>query len=146
MSHKVWFAVAFFFVAVLIFTKLDFLVNSDFYGYGLTFSYGWYREYTILYMLLFQLVILPLSLWIRNWYFLGLTEAFVLSGTQDLIYFGLWQGSFPKGDWSWMIWSDFFGTWTTANQFTLCILVNGLVFGFCGFQWIIWNHNLKIKQ
>jgi len=145
-SKKTWLAILFFFGAVLVLTRVDWIINTVLYKYGLQFSYGWYREYTLLYMLLFQLVILPLSVWIQNWYFLGLTEAFVLSGTQDLIYFGLWCGYFPSENWTWMVFYEWFGSWTTANQFALCLLVNGLVFGFCTFQWLLWNHKLKTVE
>lgn len=147
MNRRFLFAVGFFGASVLLLTKLDYLINTTFYGYGLQFSYGWYRDYTILYMMLFQLVIVPSSLWLQNKYYFVLTEAFVLSGTQDLIYFGVWNGGvFPSGDWSWMIFHDWFGSWTTANQFTLCLLVNGLVWGFCAFEWLIWNWKLKIRE
>jgi hypothetical protein len=44
-------------------------------------------------------------------------EAFINSSTQDLIFYGLWGlGSFPTENWSWMIWYQLFGTWTTPMQ------------------------------
>lgn len=146
MSRKTWLAIAFFVGAVLFLTRLDYLINNTFYSYRLKFSYGWYREYTLLYGGLFQLVIFPLWMWTHNNHFLLATEAFILSASQDLIYFGLWQGNFPTEQWNWIIFYDWLGWWTTANQFALSLVVNGVVFGFCLFQWLIWNHNLKVRE
>lgn len=146
MSKRTLLAILLFAVSVLVLSRLDFLVHSTLYDYGLIFSYSWANEYWILYALAYQLVIIPLSLWTRNLYLFLVTEGFVLSATQDLIFFGLWEGWFPSGDWTWMPQYNLFGGWTTANQFDLCLLVNGLVWGFCAFQWIVWDYRLKIKE
>jgi len=134
-SRKSWFGILFFFVAVLLLTRLDYLINNTFYSYGLVFSYGWYREYTLLYSLSYQLVIFLLLLWTRNKYLLLATEAFVFSATQDLIFFGLWCGRFPPADWTWMLSYEMLGFWTTSTQLFASILVNGLVFGFCAWRY-----------
>jgi len=41
-------AVSLFFLTVVLFTRLDFLVNKSLYDYGLKFDEGWYVEYSLL--------------------------------------------------------------------------------------------------
>ena len=112
-------AIVLFFLGVLLFTRIDFLVNSSLYGYGLNFSENWYGEYTILYALCYQLLILSLFAYSRNLKLLALTEVFALTSTQDLVYFGLWQGSFPTVEWSWTPFYRILGSWTTTHQILL---------------------------
>jgi len=78
---------------------LDFIINNIFYRFGLIFSEGWYHEYTILYFLAYQLVILLLLVYTRNLKLFLFFEIFVLTSTHDLVYFGLWQASFPAHEW-----------------------------------------------
>jgi hypothetical protein len=110
-----------FLFAVLILTKLDFLVNTTLYEYGLQFSYGWYQEYTFLYALSYQLVLLLLYLWTRDWKSILVLEGFVLSAGQDLIFFAVWNGSFPDGQWAWTIFHQIFGFWNTGIQVFLTV-------------------------
>jgi hypothetical protein len=117
-------AVLLFFLGVLLFTRIDFLVNSSLYRYGLIFSENWYAEYTSLYALCYQLLILSLFVYSRNLKLLALMEVFALTSTQDLFYFGLWQGSFPTTDWSWTPFYTILGSWTTANQILLSVSMN----------------------
>jgi hypothetical protein len=104
---------------VLIFTKLDFLVNETLYDYGLEFSYEWYQEYTIQYALSYQLILLLLYLWTSDWKLAFVLEGFVLSSGQDLIFFMVWNGGFPKGEWTWMFFYRIFGFWNTNTQILL---------------------------
>ncbi len=108
-----------FLLAVLIFTKLDFLVNETLYNYGLRFSYEWYHEYTVLYALCYQLVLLLLYRWTHDWKLVFVLEGFVLSSGQDLIYFTVWNGGFPQGEWTWMFFHRIFGFWNTNAQILL---------------------------
>jgi hypothetical protein len=48
-------------------------------------------------------------------------EVFLLTSTQDLVYFGLWHGSFPAHQWVWMFQYTIFGFWNTASQILLSI-------------------------
>ena len=145
LSNKTWCAILLFAVSVLVLTRIDFLVHSTLYDYGLIFSYSWAVEYWYLYAILYQLVIVPLSLWTRNLYFFFAAQAFVLSATQDLFFFGLWCGSFPPEtvNWWWMPTYRIFGFWSTSTQFVFSILVNVLVFAiaFIHFTFIIEKRN-----
>jgi len=119
-NQRILIAVSVFVVAVLLFTGLDFLVNSTLYWYNLQYSGDWYWPYTVMYSALYQVVIVCLGLYSRSWRFVVLAEAFCLSGTQDLVYFGLWSGGvFPTGSWEWLVTVQFLGfsEWTTLMQF-----------------------------
>lgn len=121
-THRLKSSILFLF-AVLLLTKLDFLVNNTLYEYGLRFSDGWYREYTLQYALSYQLILLLLYLWNRDWKLIFVLEGFVLSSGQDLIYFAAWQGGFPQGQWTWMIFYEIFGYWNTSTQILLTVSV-----------------------
>ena len=129
LSRKTWIALLLFFVSVLVFTRMDFLVHSTLYNYGLIFSLDWALEYWFLYCLLYQLVIVCLTLWTKNPYFFVAAQVFVFTATQDLVFFGLWEGWFPSGEWTWMLWYDFFGGWNTLNQIVLSVAANLAVLG-----------------
>jgi hypothetical protein len=118
---------------ILLLTKLDHIVNSTLYGHGLEFSMDWYWQYSVVYFILLQGVVFFSYIVVRKEKLLLLAEAFVLSGTQDLVYFGVWNGGvFPPGQWNWTPMYWFFGGWTTAHQVALSaaslLLVSILVF------------------
>ena len=96
-------AIVIFSFFVLLLTRLDFLINNIFYSFGLIFSEGWYQEYTILYFLAYQLAIFVLLAYTRNLKLFLFFEVFILTSTQNLVYFGFWQGSFPSHEWVWMV-------------------------------------------
>ncbi|HLE75260.1 MAG TPA: hypothetical protein VI864_04360 [Candidatus Bathyarchaeia archaeon] len=127
MKRKNLFAILLFFLGVLLFTRVDFLVNESLYHYGLHFNENWYAEYTSLYALCYQFLILSLLVYTRNLKLLVFMEVFVLTSTQDMVYFGLWQGAFPKIDWWWTPFYRIFGTWTTTDQALLSFFANLLV-------------------
>jgi len=108
-------AIILFFLFVTIFVVNDKIVHSDLYNYGLQFSYSWANSYWINYNLMYQLSILSLFLYCRSKTFLIFAETFVLSATQDILFFVL-VGGFPSGEWWWMWQYSMFGTWTTAHQ------------------------------
>lgn len=112
-------AIGIFSFSVLLLTRLDFLINNIFYRFGLIFSEGWYQEYTILYFLAYQLVILVLLAYTRKLNLFLFFEVFVLTSTQDLVYFILWQGSFPAHESVWMVQYRIFGFWNTTTQLLL---------------------------
>ena len=109
-------AIGIFCIAVLLLTRLDYLINNTLYSFGLSYSEAWYQEYVILYFLAYQLVIFTLLAYTRNLKLFVLFQAFVLTSTQDLVYFGLWEGSFPAHEWVWMTQYKLFGFWNTATQ------------------------------
>lgn len=114
-------ALVIFAFSVLLLTRLDFLVNNVLYGFGLIFSLEWYSEYRILYFLAYQLVIFILFAYTRNLKLLIFFEAFVLTCSQDLVYFGLWEASFPSGNWDWMSFNQLLGFWNTSSQVLLSL-------------------------
>ena len=124
MKRRNILAVLLFFLGVLLFTRIDFLINNSLYNYGLNFSENWYFEYTSLYALCYQLLILSLFVYSRSLKLLASMEVFALTSTQDLVYFGLWQGSFPTIEWSWMLFYRIFGSWTTVHQILLSFSAN----------------------
>src|SRR3989304_2850088 len=124
MRRKDLIAVLLFILGVLLFTRIDFLINNSLYGYGLEFSENWYVEYTCLYALCYQLFIFSLLAYSKNVKFFVLMEVFVVTSTQDLVYFGLWQGGFPATEWSWMPFFRVFGSWTTPHQILLSFFTN----------------------
>lgn len=117
MNHKTLISLLIFAAAVLLFTRIDYLTNAELYQFGLQYSDAWWQNYQILYNCLFQFVIGFSLLYSRNWRLAIVQEAFVLSCTQDLVYFGLWSGGvFPSGDWTWMSMYHVVGSWTTSMQ------------------------------
>ena len=114
-------AIGIFSFSILMLTRLDFLVNNIFYSFGLIFSEEWYQEYTILYFLAYQLVVIVILAYTRNLKLFFFFKVFVLTSTQDLIYFGLWQGGFPTHEWIWMIQYRILGFWNTTTQFLLSV-------------------------
>jgi len=107
--------------SVLLLTRLDFLINSILYNFGLIFSEGWYQEYTVLYFLAYQLIVFILLAYTRNLKLFAFFQVFVLTSTQDLVYFGLWEGSFPTREWVWIVYYRIFGFWNTTSQILLSI-------------------------
>jgi hypothetical protein len=114
-------ALVIFGISVLLLTKLDFLINNVLYGFGLSFSEAWYHEYMVLYFLAYQLIAFVLYAYTRNLKLLAFFEVFVLTSSQDLVYFGLWEMSFPATAWTWTIYYRIFGFWNTTNQILLSV-------------------------
>jgi len=115
--NKVSFSVIAFAVMVLIGTGFDYLIHGILYRFGLQYYDSWFWISQVLYFLFYQAVIWVLFYFNRNVYFLILTQAFVLTATQDIVFFGLWSnGVFPKGQWTWMLYYKLFGSWTTEIQ------------------------------
>ena len=113
---------------VLLFTGVDWLVNSLLYEYGLQFNIAWHLPYLIAYFLLYQIVIWLSFAYCENRHFLLITQAFVCSGGQDIICFVVWNKmDFPQY-WNWLPY-ELFGAWTTELQFLLSSIVILLAFG-----------------
>ena len=114
-------AIGIFSFSVLLLTRLDFLINNILYNFGLSFSEAWYQEYSVLYFLAYQLVVFILLAYTKNLKLFAFFQVFVLTSTQDLVYFGLWEGSFPSHEWVWMVYYRIFGFWNTTSQIVLSI-------------------------
>jgi hypothetical protein len=116
-TQKLVIASVLFVFATLLFTRIDYLINCDLSKYGLQYNNSWSVIYSPIYFLLFQITIVWTYLFTRSWKLCIVLEAFVLSASQDLIYFGVWgKGQFPTGQWTWMPLYKVFGTWTTQMQ------------------------------
>jgi hypothetical protein len=128
---RLFIGVSVFAAGILLLTKLDHIVNRTLYDFGLQFSMDWYWQYSVVYLMLLQGLVLLAYLVSRSRKLPLLAEAFVLSGTQDLVYFGLWNGGvFPDGQWSWTPSFWIFGAWTTAHQVALSaasLLLAGII-------------------
>jgi hypothetical protein len=130
---------------ILLLTKLDHIVNSTFYSYGLKFSMDWYWQYSVVYFILNQCVAVGAYYFARRRELLIMAEAFVLSGTQDLVYFGVWNGGvFPHGQWSWTPYFWLAGCWTTAHQVALS--VSSLVVAGCIVAILWWRAGYVKKR
>jgi hypothetical protein len=129
MNRKLAFTLLLFVVSVFVLTRIDYFVNSDMYQYGLIYSNVWFIPYQILYFLLYQMVITFLYLSCRDNRFLIVTEAFVLSGTQDILYFVTWGGGMPSPSvqWWWTLGYVVFGFWNTVTQVVFSLVANVVV-------------------
>ncbi len=126
MNRNLVAIVAFSFL-VLLLTRLDFLINNILYDFGLIFSEGWYQKYSVLYFLSYQLVVFILLAYTRNLKRFVFFEVFVLTCTQDLVYFGFWGSNFPTPEWVLMIQYRIFVFWNTTSQVLLNIFSLSLV-------------------
>jgi len=117
--NKIVVALVLFFAAVLMLTYMDWVVNGLLYAYGLQFNMAWFERYSFGYFLLWQFTIFTLTYLSTSWRLLVFMEAFVLSSTQDLFYFGVWNGGFPVGEWTWMPMYQTLGFYNTAFQVCL---------------------------
>ena len=132
MNRKTIEALTLFTLFILVLTGLDYVVHGDLYNYGLQFNIEWANKYWILYAFTYQIICASMFLHTRSWKVLVFTEAFVLTCTQDLVYFMVWGGGhFPVGDWTWMPFYNLLGTWTTAMQIILsCTAIATCLIGF----------------
>jgi len=126
-------------------SRIDFIVHTTLYNYGLQFSYQWANEYWIVYSAVF----FNFSLLIGFMYWLGsnknkrdrkisiaLTTSMNLlavAGTADIMVFVLWVGRLPPENvmWWWAPWYNIFGVWTTSMQ----LVFAAIIFLFIVFVW-----------
>jgi len=120
-------------------SRIDFIVHTMLYNYGLYFSYEWAYEYWVVYCTTF----FTFSFLIGFVYWLGSnknkqdrkisialttsTSLLFIGGTADMMVFILWVGRLPPENvvWWWVPWYHIFGVWTTSMQliFTAMILL-----------------------
>jgi len=127
-------------LSLLVFTGLiifmsgrDYMVHGVHYAYGLQYAQEWHTLDIFIYNGELQFAAFASALIARSAYALVLYEAFVLTCTQDLIFYGLWHNAlhiapqcpttFPVGDWTWMPLYPTFGAWTTFHQVLLSVSI-----------------------
>jgi len=100
----------------------DYLIHNDLYQWGLQPDMTWVMKDWAIYACTLQLAVFACAFMVRSHRLslLVFYESFVLSSTQDLIFFGLWgKGLFPTTSWDWMYYAVWFGSWSTQQQFML---------------------------
>ncbi|MFQ5758726.1 MAG: hypothetical protein ACE5IF_03530 [Candidatus Bathyarchaeia archaeon] len=118
-------------------SRIDFIVHSTLYNYGLQFSYQWANEYWIAYCAVF----FSFSLLIGFMYWLGSNKnkrdrkislaltttvnLLTIAGTADLMMFLLWAGRLPPENviWWWTPWYQIFGVWTSSLQLAFATMI-----------------------
>jgi hypothetical protein len=117
-------SVALFAAGILVLTARDQLIHGILYNYGLTFSYAWANWDWTIYFLQFQILAIATALIADSRNLLVLYEAFVLSATQDLVFYAVWNNmAFPSTEWWWGFGYKLFGTWNTGLQFAWSITI-----------------------
>jgi len=148
------FALVFFiFLFFLFMSRIDFIINSVLYDYGLVFSYNWANEYWLTYNFTF-VVFSAMASYV---YWLGSRKTscdkkvvvallvtinlLALGGLQDILYFSIWAGGLPVDSmvWWWSQWTGVFGTWNTFMQIEL-------MFGMVGLSVLTWRLVLHQKK
>ena len=148
------FALVFFiFLFFLFMSRIDFIVNSVLYNYGLVFSYNWANTYWLTYNFTF-VVFSAMAAFV---YWLGSRKTscdkkvvvallvtinlLALGGLQDILYFVFWAGGLPVNSvvWWWSQWKGIFGTWNTLLQLEL-------MFGMVAFSVLTWGLALHQKK
>lgn len=151
------YALLFVFLTVLFFalmSKIDFIVHSTLYSYGLKFSYDWANTYWLTYSLVYS----AFGLTMAFCYYAGSSKQFqnkkvafaifcsinvlAICGLQDLLFFLLWAGSLPSGAlvWWWSMWTYVFGTWNSQMQLAL----TGLGFVLIAATWLLTFYKKKL--
>lgn len=111
-------------------SRMDYVVNSTLYSYGLRFSYDWAWEYWITYNAIFVAFALVVSCayWFgshktrRDMKFsialLMTIVLFTVGGLQDVMFFVFWAGGLPPSNvaWWWAPWINLMGTWNSLIQ------------------------------
>ena len=140
-------AIGLFSFSVLLLTRIDFIINNVLYNFGLNFSEAWHQEYSILYFLAYQLVIFTLLAYTKSLKLFTLFQVFVLTSTQDLVYFCLWEGSFPSHEWVWMVYYRIFGFWNTTSQILLSVSSLSLILFLSRFDRIqVWIQSISLAK
>jgi len=114
-------------------SRVDFIVHSTLYDYGLEFSYAWANDYWLTYNALFVVfaVMAAVSYWLSSAKtrrdlklsaaLFGAIVFLALGGLQDIFFFLLWEGALPSVGtvWWWAPWANMVGTWNSQMQICL---------------------------
>jgi len=148
------FALVFFiFLFFLFMSRIDFIINSVLYNYGLVFSYNWANTYWLTYNFTFVIFsgVAAFVYWLgspKTSYdkkvvvaLLVTINLLALGGLQDILYFVFWAGGLPVNNvvWWWSQWKGIFGTWNTLLQLEL-------MFGTVAFSVLTWSLALHQKK
>jgi hypothetical protein len=128
-------------------SRIDYIVHSTLYNYGLRFSYDWANSYWLTYNCIFIAfgAALSFAFWVASdktkrsaklsLAILGSITLLTLGGLQDILFFVLWGQGLPQTSvvWWWMPWAGIIGTWNSSLQVLLTALTSGagiaLMFG-----------------
>jgi len=118
-------------------SRMDYVVNSTLYDYGLRFSYGWAAGYWITYTAIFIAFAMAVSC--AYWFGSHKTRRdmklslalfttivlFAIGGLQDIMFFILWDGGLPPNNvaWSWAPLANIVGTWNSTIQVAFTTLM-----------------------
>ncbi len=138
-------------------SRLDYVVNSTLYDYGLKFSYGWAAPYWMIYDSIF--IIFSLILGFTYWFasnknrtdlkicvaLIATVNLLMIGGLQDLMFFILWAGGLPPEHiiWWWAPLISVAGKWNSTTQ----VLFTGLMADASALVWALafWNQNEDSK-
>ena len=134
-------------------SRIDYVVNSTLYNYGLEFSYGWANTYWVAYNTVF--VIFSAMAGFIYWFgsekttcdkkvasaLIVTINLLALGNLQDVMYFIFWAGGLPPSNvaWWWTWWNGIFGTWNTDLQVSLTTMALGV-------SLLIWAFALHQKK
>ena len=120
-------------------SRMDYVVNSTLYNYGLRFSYNWAEGYWLTYNAIF----IAFGLAVSCAYWLGSHKTrrdmkcsmallativlFTVGGLQDVMFFVLWAGGLPPSNviWRWSPFTSLIGTWNSMIQIGFMTLMVG---------------------
>ena len=111
-------------------SRIDFIVHSILYGYGLEFSYEWANAYWATYSGSF--VVFSVTIGSTYWLasnrdasdkrfsltIIATVNVLMIGGVQDIMFFVFWSGGLPPDNvsWWWVPWTYLFGTWNSFMQ------------------------------
>jgi len=119
-------------------SRIDFIVHSSLYNYGLKFSYDWAINYWVTYNVIFVAfgIIISVTYWLasnKSRRALKLSCALLITitllavgGLQDILFFVLWGGGLPQISviWWWTPWVSVMGIWNSQMQIALTTLMS----------------------
>jgi hypothetical protein len=111
-------------------SRIDYIVHSILYNYGLRFSYDWANGYWMTYHATFVAfsVIISIVYWMGSkktacdlkcsLALLLTINLLAIGGLQDILFYVLWAGGLPPTNvvWWWMPWTAVIGTWNSLMQ------------------------------
>jgi len=120
-------------------SRMDFVVNSTLYSYGLRFSYSWAEGYWVTYNAIFVVFALTMSCayWLGSHrtrrdtrFSIAILVTIVLltiGGLQDVMFFALWSNGLPPSNviWWWSPLTVLIGTWNSTLQIGFTTLMAG---------------------
>jgi hypothetical protein len=137
----------------VVMSRIDYIVNSTLYNYGLKFSYDWANMYWFAYQAAFWVfsAMVALVYWsgsrktgfdkkVTAALFISI-DLLALGGLQDILFYVLWGGGLPANSvvWTWVVWEKVFGFWNSMVQ----VITTG---GSVGVSFLTWGLALRQKK